>query len=70
MRFKIFDNGIEINRIASSLEFCQDYCSANGYTYEEELTPEPEPMIPTPTELEQLRADVDYLSVMTGVDLV
>ena len=32
--------------------------------------PEPEPMIPTPTEMEQLRADVDYLSVMMGVDLV
>lgn len=32
--------------------------------------PEPEPVIPTPTELEQLRADVDYLSIMTGVELV
>ena len=29
--------------------------------------PEPEP--PAPTELEQLRADVDYLSAMTGVSL-
>lgn len=32
--------------------------------------PEPEPVAPTPTEMEQLRADVDYLSVMTGVELV
>lgn len=32
--------------------------------------PEPESVTPTPTELEQLRADVDYLSIMTGVELV
>lgn len=32
--------------------------------------PELEPVTPTPTELEQLRADVDYLSVITGVELV
>lgn len=32
--------------------------------------PEPKPVTPTPTELEQLRADVDYLSIMTGVELV
>ena len=32
--------------------------------------PESEPVTLTPTELEQLRADVDYLSIMTGVELV
>ena len=32
----------------------------------EKPAPEPQP----PTELEQLRADVDYLSAMTGVTLV
>jgi len=32
--------------------------------------PEPEPTVYQPTEIEQLRADVDYLSVMTGVELV
>ena len=32
--------------------------------------PEPDPIVPEPTELEQLRADIDYLSVMTGVELV
>lgn len=31
---------------------------------------EKENIPPPPTELERLRADVDYLSVMTGVDLV
>lgn len=35
-----------------------------------ERAPEPEPESQPPTELEQLRADVDYLSVMTGVMLV
>ena len=32
--------------------------------------PDPKPVPYTPTELEQLRADVDYLSIMTGVELV
>ena len=32
--------------------------------------PEPEPETPTvPTELEQLRADVDYIAMETGVEL-
>ena len=32
--------------------------------------PEPEPMPESePTEVEQLRADVDYIAIMTGVDL-
>lgn len=35
---------------------------------EPEPAPDPEPQ--PPTELEQLRADVDYLSAMTGVMLV
>lgn len=35
-----------------------------------ERPPEPEPEPQPPTELEQLRADVDYLSAMTGVTLV
>lgn len=32
--------------------------------------PEPEPVAQTPTELEQLRADVDYLAIMSGVELL
>ena len=33
--------------------------------------PEPEPMPEVePTEIEQLRADIDYIAIMTGVDLV
>jgi hypothetical protein len=30
---------------------------------------DPTPLPPQPTETEQLRADVDYISIMTGVDL-
>lgn len=32
--------------------------------------PEPVPVEYEPTDMEKLRADVDYISVMTGVDLV
>lgn len=35
MYFKIFENGVEINRIVSSLEFVKFYCEGNGFTYEE-----------------------------------
>ena len=38
------------------------YDDATGTFYQEGF-------LPTPTELEQLRADVDYLSAMTGVSL-
>lgn len=34
-----------------------------------EANPAPEPVEPEPTEAEQLRADVDYLAIMTGVEL-
>lgn len=34
------------------------------------VIPEPEPVPePEPTETEQLRADVDYIAIMTGVEL-
>ena len=33
------------------------------------VIPEPEPPVYEPTETEQLRADVDYLAIMTGVEL-
>lgn len=34
------------------------------------IVPEPEPEpADTPTELERLRADVDYIAIMTGVEL-
>lgn len=34
--YKIFENGIEINRIIADESFCQVHYNKNGYTYEEE----------------------------------
>ena len=36
---------------------------------EPEPVEEPEPVDPEPTEVEKLRADVDYIAIMTGVEL-
>ena len=75
MRYKIFDQtNTHINTIVADEAFVKTYCQANNYTYEEEIIEKPavaetEPTDPEPTELEQLRADVDYIAVMTGVEL-
>lgn len=50
MRYKIFENGEEINIIIADEEFCKTYCEENGYTYEPDELPEPEPE-PEPEEL-------------------
>lgn len=44
MRYKIFENGAEINTIVSDAAFVESYCAKNGYTYEEDpmLAPKPE----------------------------
>lgn len=63
MIFKILENGQEINRITASLEFCQEYCDANGYTYEQEpeITPDLE-LIKT-RRIAQSKADLEtYLA--------
>ena len=45
-----------------------DYLYIDGeYVYEP--LPQPEPIEPEPTEAEQLRADIEYLAIMTGVEL-
>ena len=41
MRYKIFENGVEINVIVAELEFVESYCKKYGYTYEEDILPEP-----------------------------
>lgn len=69
MRYKIFENGIEINTIIADEAFVKSYCEKRGYTYEEDILPEVEPAEPEVTELEQLRADVDYIAMETGVEL-
>lgn len=45
-----------------------DYLYVDGeYVYEP--LPEPEPVEQEPTAEEQLRADVDYIAAMTGIEL-
>lgn len=58
----------EVIATDENLDVQTDYAKAESYdgviTIEDDSQPEPEP-----TELEQLRADLDFLSVMTGVSL-
>ena len=68
MRYKIFENNTEINVIVADAAFVESYCKKHGYTYELSELPDPEP-VEEVTELEQLRADVDYIAMETGVDL-
>ena len=54
MRYKILKNGVEINVIVAEESFVSDYCSKNGYTYEESPLPVPEP---EPAPVDSVRAE-------------
>lgn len=56
MRYKILNDGEVINTIVANESFVTEYCEKNGYTYEEEILPEPEPVEPEPTTEEILDA--------------
>lgn len=43
MVYNIFKDGQKINSIVASETFVSEYCEKNGYTYEEDIRPEPEP---------------------------
>ena len=62
------DDGFELR--ADNVKDYLRYTYSNG-TFTLTNTPEPEPVTvdDTPTKMEQLRADVDYIAVMTGVEL-
>ena len=49
MRYKIIKNGETVSTILADERFVKDYCHKNGFTYEEEILPEPERK-PTPEE--------------------
>ena len=69
MRFDIYADGNKINTIVSDEDFCKKYCHKNGYTYklvESEITPDEHFEV---SPIEQLRADIDYLAIMSGVIL-
>ncbi|MBQ7094334.1 MAG: hypothetical protein IJN84_07455 [Clostridia bacterium] len=54
MRYKIFKDNEHINTIIADESFIIPYCQSNGYIYEEEILPEPEPTPKPPT------ADVSF----------
>ncbi len=67
MNWKIYDaDGELINTIYADQDFVEQYCKENDCTYELEMRPPVEAM---PTAQEQLRADIDFIAVMTGVTL-
>ena len=67
-RYKLLNaNGEIVNTIVADEKFVKSYCEESGSIYEEEHLPEA--VGGEPTELEKLRADLDYLSVMMGVEL-
>ena len=69
MIYEIFKDGESINTIVADEAFVKTYCEESGYTYAE-IIREPEPESnPEPTEIEQLRADLDYIAALTGVEL-
>lgn len=57
MNYIIYKNGTEVNRIVADEEFCQQYYSSDGYSYElEPPAQEPEPIEPEPSAEEVLDA--------------
>lgn len=76
MRYKIIQDGETVNTIVASEAFATEYCTANGYTYEEDPLPEPAPppLDERVTALENTKADqtdVDELNealnmILTG----
>lgn len=50
MNYIIFKDGVEENRIVADEEFCEQYYSKDGYSYElEPPRPEPEPLESEPS---------------------
>lgn len=69
MDYNVYNNNVLVNIITADEQFIKQYCEVNGYTYEE-IEREPTPETPaTPSEFEQLRADIDYIAMEMGVEL-
>lgn len=56
MRYKIFDNGEQINTIEADFLFVAAYCQSAGYTFEEDPLPDVQFPISEPTTAERLAA--------------
>lgn len=74
MNYIIRKNGIEVNRIVADEEFCQQYYSGDGYSYEAE--PDDPPPAPDQPTVEQVReeklkeaGDACTAAIYAGVDV-
>ena len=56
MRYKIFDNGEQINTIEADFLFVAAYCQSAGYTFEEDPLPDVPSSAAEPTTEERLAA--------------
>lgn len=70
-KFVVPDGSELANKIIANYPYYEFVTNENGELIDIEPTERPEPVIvePEPTEIEKLRADVDYISIMTGIDL-
>lgn len=59
MNYKIFKDGAEINTIVADAEFVNNFCTKNGYTFEEVKDSEPAEAEPTTEELVNLMLGVN-----------
>lgn len=59
MRYKIFSKDGLVNTIVADETFIRSYCEKNGYTYEEDVLPEPEQISEPTTD--------DLLNIILGV---
>jgi hypothetical protein len=55
--------------VAVNLTDGQEAYFLNGTWEVKQIPPEPQPIPPEPTLEERNRADIDYIAIMTGVDL-
>ena len=62
MNYKILKDGEVVNTIVAGSDFVEDYCKANGYTYELiELEPEPDPKPTTEQRVTDLEEAMELL---------
>lgn len=54
--YKILKDGEEVNTIVAGPDFVEDYCTKNGFTFEEVVEPVHEETEPEPTTEEILNA--------------
>ena len=63
MLFDIFKNDIKINSIVADKDFCDKYCSANGYTYleiEEDIKQPEETTLTREDEIDAMLIEHEY----------